>query len=203
MTLPETPEIPPPAAPPAAPPPRGRGCLFRGCLITLSFVLGVVIAGTALVLRIPQQIGLIPTAETLLADTPDREGAAELMASMQASGIDTTGMSLYLLPMRDGSGAIAYAVLDTAAGFQFPTSANRPGLIEMFVRLADGRAREMGVTRVAVDYRDGTGASLGLLTASASSIARLASGQDDLDTFSRSLDGRVDVGAVLGGTGGQ
>jgi hypothetical protein len=184
---------------PVEAPPRGRGCLFRGCLVTLSFVVGIGVATAALVLRIPQQVGLIPTAETLLADTPDREGAAELMASIEASGIDTTGMSLLLLPMRDGDAVIAYAVLDTSAGFRFPAATDRPGLIEMFVRLSDGRARELGVTRVAVDYRDGTGKSLGLLTASASSIARVASGQDDLETFSRSLDGRVDVGAVLAG----
>jgi hypothetical protein len=186
-----------------APPRKGRGCLFRGCLITLSFVVGIGIAMTALVLRVPQQLGLLPTAETLLADTPDREGARELMTSIEASGIDTTGMQLHLLPMREGDGAIAYAVLDTSAGFQFPTGTNRPGLIEMFVRLADGRARELGVTRVAVDYRDGTGKSLGLLTAPVAAIARVASGQDSLETFSRSLDGRVDVGAVLGGMAGQ
>lgn len=183
--------------------PRGRGCLFRGCLITLFFVGGIVIASGALILRVPQQLGLIPTAETLLADTPDREGARELMASIEASGIDTTGMSLHLLPMREGDAVIAYAVLDTSSGFRFPTAADRPGLIEMFVRLADSQAQELGITRVAVDYRDGTGKSLGLLTASVSSISRLASGQDDLETFSRSLDGRVDVGAVLGGVTGQ
>ena len=197
MTSPGSLEAPTPGAPPR----RGRGCLFRGCLITLSFVVGIVIATTALLLHIPQQVGLLPTAETLLADTPDREGAQALMVSMAASGIDTTGMSLYLLPMRDGSGVIAYAVLDTSAGFRFPDATDRPGIVEMFVRLAEGRARELGVTRVAVDYRNGTGASLGVLTASASSIARLASGQDDLKTFSGSLDGRVDIPAVLAGSG--
>jgi hypothetical protein len=188
---------------PVETPRRGRGCLFRGCLVTLSFVVGIGIASAALILRIPQQVGLIPTAETLLADTPDREGAAELMTSLEASGIDPTGMSLHLLPMREADAVIAYAVLDTSAGFRFPTAAERPGLIEMFVRLADGRARELGVTRVAVDYRDATGRSLGVLTAPASAIARVASGQDDLETFSQSLDGRVDVGAVLGGVTGQ
>ncbi len=186
-----------------ASPARGRGCLFRGCLMTLFFVVGIVIASGALILRIPQQLGLLPTAETLLADTPDREGARELMASIEASGIDTTGMSLHLLPMREGDSVIAYAVLDTSAGFTFPTAANRPGLVEMFVRLADGRAQDLGITRVAVDYRDGTGQSLGVLTASVSAITRVASGQDDLETFSRSLDGRVDLGAVLGGMTGQ
>ena len=197
--MPPPPEMPTPTEPPR----RGRGCLFRGCLITLSFLLGIGVAIGALVLRVPQQIGLIPTAETLLADTPDREGARELMASMAASGIDTTGMSLYLLPMREGDAVIAYAVLDTSAGFRIPTAADRPGLIEMFVRLADGRARELGVTRVAIDYRDANGKSLGLLTAPAEAIARVASGQDDVATFSKSLDGRVDVGAVLGGVSSQ
>jgi hypothetical protein len=176
--------------------------VFRGCLITLSFVVGIVVASAALVLRIPHQLGLLPTAETLLADTPDREGARELMTSIEASGIDTTGMSLHLLPMRDGSGVIAYAVLDTSGGFKFPDATNRPGLIEMFVRLADGRALELGVTRVAVDYRDATGTSLGVLTAPSSAIARVASGQDDLETFSRSLDGRVDMGAAFAGMSG-
>jgi hypothetical protein len=188
---------------PTEAPRSGRGCLFRGCLVTLSFVLGIGVASAALVMRIPQQVGLIPTAETLLADTPDREGAAELMASIEGSGIDTTGMSLHLLPMRDNSGVIAYAVLDTSAGFRFPAASDRPGLVEMFVRLADGRAQQLGVTRVAVDYRDAAGTSLGVLTAPVGSIARVASGQDDLETFSRSLDGRVDLGAVAGGMTGQ
>jgi hypothetical protein len=109
-------------------------------------------------------------------------------------------MRLYLLPMRNSDAVIAYAVLDSKAGFRFPTStANRPGFIEMFVQLAGSRARELGVTRVAVDYRDRDGAELGLLTATTSSIGRLASGQDDLATFQQSLDGRANVPLLLAG----
>ena len=172
--------------------------------MTFFFIVGAVLAGVAVVLHIPQQLGLLPTAESLLADTPDREGAAELTAALKASGVNTTGMSLYLLPMRDGSGVIAYAILDASAGFKLPTgTSSRPGLVEMFVQLAGAKAKALGVTRVAVDYRDSAGTALGLLTAPTSAIARLTSGQDDLATFSKNLDGRVDVSAVMAGMSGQ
>jgi hypothetical protein len=187
----------------ATPPPtpaRGRGCLFRSFLTVLVVLLVLVASAGVLLARLPAQLGIWPSGSSLLAGTPDRTGAAAILDELRADNIDTTGITLYVLPVAGEDSTLAYAVLDTRAGFHFPASV--PGgpasLPNLFARLADGTAvTDARVAQVAIEYRDPSGQTLGVLTASVANIHAFVTGTIDQATFSNDLDGNFDPGAAL------
>jgi hypothetical protein len=181
-------------------PKKGHGCFFKGCLTTL-LVLVLLVAGVgALLARLPQQLGLWPSGASLLSGTPDRAGAAAILTEMEAEGIDTTGVTLYVMPVEGKDGTLAYAILDTSTGFRFPTAttSGRNPIPDMFVRLTGGQAAEAaGVAQVAIEYRNTAGQTLGVLTASKSSIHDFASGAIDETAFGNAMHGTFNPGAAL------
>lgn len=202
---PEASGIPPigPGPTPSAPPPaprrrKKRGCLATGCLTLIGlFVLAVIVVG-ALLFRVPQQLGIAPSGARLLVGTPDRDGAAAILAQVEKAGVDTTGLSLYVLPVTGQSGTLAYAVLDASAGFTFPTGSAANPLVDLFGRLVNGPAVDKAKVReVAIEYRDPTGHRLGVLTASTDVIRAFIAGQIDEKAFSAKLHGDVDPVAAL------
>ena len=190
---------PDPLPDPSAPVRRKkRGCFATGCLTILGlfFVGGAVLA--VLLLRVPQQLGIWPSGASLLQGTPDREAAAAILDEVAAAGMDTTGLSLYVMPVEGQDGSLAYAVLDASAGFQFPTGTAANPLPDLFGRLAGGSTvDEAGIEQVAVAYRDGAGRTLGVLTASTKVIRQFVAGEIDEAAFSEQLRGDVDLGAAL------
>ena len=192
-------------APPAAKKRRGcgcgcGGCLGTGCLIVLVVLLLVGAVGGALAFRVPQQLRIWPSGEKLLAGTPDRAGAAAILDELDAGGADTTGMTLYVMPVDGEPGTLAYAVLDTSAGFRFPqaTTSGRNPIPDMITRLATGKAAtDANVADVAIEYRDPSGQMVGVLVAGRQSIADLAAGRIDEASFSRALHGTFNPGAAL------
>lgn len=194
------PSAPAPSAPaPSAPAPKKkRGCLATGCLTILGLLLVVAVVVGGLLLRIPQQLGIWPSGASLLRGTPDREAAAAILDEVAAAGVDTTGLSVYVFPVDGRDGTLAYAVLDTSAGFAFPTGTDANPLPDLFGRLAGGRTvDEANIEQVAIAYRDEEGRTLGVLTASTETIRDFVAGRIDEDAFSKVLDGNVDLGAVL------
>jgi hypothetical protein len=210
LPAPPDPATPPdPAAwgaPTAAPARRrGCGCFGTGCLVVLVVLLLVAALGGALALRVPAQLGIWPSGERLLAGTPDRPAAAAILAELKADGIDTTGLSLYVMPVEGQDGTLAYAVLDTSAGFTFPeaTTSGRNPIPDMIVRLAEGRAAtDAGVAAVAVEYRDPTGTPAGVLVARRAAIADFAAGRIDEAGVSQALHGTFNPAAALTVLGG-
>jgi hypothetical protein len=179
---------------------KGHGCFFKGCLTTLLVLVLVIAAVGALLARLPQQLGLWPSGASLLSGTPDRAGAAAILDEVKADGIDTAGMTLYVMPVEGKDGTLAYAILDTSAGFRFPTAttSGRNPIPDMFVRLTGGSAATAArVAQVAIEYRDPAGQTLGVLTASKSSINDFASGAIDETAFSNALSGTFNPGAAL------
>jgi hypothetical protein len=177
---------------------KKRGCLATGCLTILGLLLvgGVILA--VLLLRVPQQLGIWPSGATLLQGTPDREAAAAILDEVAAAGMDTTGLSLYVFPVEGQEGALAYAVLDTSAGFRFPTGTAANPIPDLFGKLSGGSTvDEAGIEQVAIAYRDESGRTLGVLTASTDDIRQFVAGEIDEETFSAQLNGDVDLGAVL------
>ncbi len=177
---------------------KKRGCLATGCLTILGLLLVVVVVVGGLVLRVPQQLGIWPSGAKLLEGTPDREAAAAILDEVAAAGVDTTGLSLYVFPVEGRDGALAYAVLDTSAGFHFPTGTDANPLPDLFGRLASGSTvDEAGIEQVAIAYRDESGRTLGVLTASTNVIRQFVAGEIDEAAFSEQLSGDVDLGAAL------
>lgn len=177
---------------------KGRGCLARGCLTILGLFTVIVLVVGALLLRVPQQLGVWPSATRLLDGTPDRASAAAIMDQLAASGLDTTGLTLYVMPVKGQDGTLAYAVLDTSAGFHFPTGSAGSPLLDMFGKLASGPTVDAArIKQVAIAYRDASGHTLGVLTASTDAIRQLVAGQIDEHAFSAQLHGDVDPAAAL------
>jgi hypothetical protein len=188
----------PPTGTVAARRPKRRGCLAQGCLTLLGLLTVIVLVAGALLLRVPQQLGIWPSGARLLEGTPDRTSAAAIVDQLVASGLDTTGLTLYVMPVEGQDGTLAYAVLDASAGFQFPTGSAASPLVDMFRQLTSGpTVDEARVRQVAIEYRDPGGRRLGVLTASTDVIRRFAAGEIDEATFGAELHGDVDLAAAL------
>ena len=177
----------PSTAPPGSPPRKKRhGCLI-GCLIVILVPLllcGGVSAYTA----------LRPSpADELLSGPPDPDVAAAIVADMQARGIPTDSLTVYVYPMTDGSGAIAYAKVDLSKA---SAETGKP-MPDYFVALgASQAARNAGVVQAALEIVDESGAMLVLSTTDAASCAAYADGLLDYDEFLGTLSGRVGTGVV-------
>jgi hypothetical protein len=179
---------------------RRRGCCGSGCLLLLLLLLLIVAAGAALYLRLPQKLGLVkPATETLLADTPDREAASTILSDLAAAGLNTQGMQLYVLPYQDGSGAVAYAVLDATQGFAFPQSTTDP-VVAFMAQLAQGAAaKEYGIKRVAIDYRLASDSSLLKFTVSTQALQDFAQGKITREQLLQAIEGSADWAALAKG----
>lgn len=139
------------------------------------------------------------TRSTRLADEPDRQAAAALLAELEQAGVRTEGLSLYVLPFEGKDGNVALAVLDASQGFRFANSGQEDALIGLMARLATGQAApQHDITRVAVEYRDAGGTSLLTLTASTEAISGFAAGELDREAFMETVDGRVDLTSLAG-----
>lgn len=184
--------------PPAPVRKKKRGCFASGCLMIFGALLIVTVVVGGLLLRVPQQLGILPSGEKLLQGTPDRAAAAAILDQVAAAGVDTTGLSLYVFPVEGQDGTLAYAVLDTSAGFHFSTGTDANPLPDLFGKLASGSTvDEANIEQVAIAYRDESGRTLGVLTAPTGVIRQFVAGEIDEEAFSKQLHGDVDLGAVL------
>ena len=161
------------------PAPRKRHRL-RGCCLGTLLVLALLAAAAVWISPLPEQWGLRKPAAVKAFGAnpePDRGAALELQAELADAGIDTTGMYSYVLPYQDASqGAALYAVLDASAGFRFPDAGDQDPVLPTMARLAGSPAlAEAGVSRIALDYRDVSGAPVVAMTARLPSFAWRAS----------------------------
>ena len=104
------------------------------------------------------------------------------------------------MPVKGQDGTLAYAVLDTSAGFKFPkaTVSGRNPIPDIFTRLTGGpAAAKANVAEVAVEYRDPTGTSIGVLTASTASIHDFAAGTIDQTAFANAMHGSFNPAGAL------
>lgn len=178
---------------------RRGGCCGTGCLLLFLLLLLLVGGGAAFYYGLPQKLGLWRTpAQKLLAPQPDREAASTILRDLAQSGVNTRGMELYVLPYRDGSGAMAYAVLDGSKGFAFPSTIGDP-LVQVMVALARGQAAQTyGLKRVAIEYRDQTGQSLVTMTAATKSLEAYIQGTITRQQLLQAIDGTADLKALAG-----
>jgi len=174
---------------------KGRGCCGWGCLVMLILLAVVVVSvgGAAMFFRVPQQLGLVTSAaDRLLSGTPDWEGTKALKDELTKAGIDTQGMDIYVIPMAGKGGSLAVATLDASKGFHFESAAGRDPIIDYMAKLSSGdAAKQAGIERVAIDYRDLTGQSLVTLTAPTDAISRFAQGTVSREQFMQKLEGKA------------
>jgi hypothetical protein len=172
-------------------PQKGWGCARIGCVTVVALVVLIAAAAAALYWRVPQQLGILPSAERAFADTPDRDAAAALNDDLTKAGIDTRGMEIYVLPFRDKPGSVAYIVLDSAQGFQFKSGSSDP-VVDYLKQMAQSQAvSQSGIQRIAIEYKDPKGVSLLSLTAATDTITAFANGTITRTEFLKKLDGQA------------
>jgi hypothetical protein len=197
---PPRPSTAPPSysAPSATPPPRrGCNCLGTGCLAIVVVFIALCGIGSAFYFHVPQQFGLFGTTpERVLSTVPDRGASAELKAELVRAGIDTRGMDIYILPLKNKPGSVAYVVLDSSAGFHFASNSRDP-IFDYFKQLASGQtAKKYGLDRVAIEYKSPTGATLLNLTAPTAAITAFANGSQSRSDFLKKVDGQANWPAL-------
>ncbi|MBI5651423.1 MAG: hypothetical protein HZC40_13425 [Chloroflexi bacterium] len=191
---PSVPVTAPGATPTAVAKPKpktGIGCVRIGCTLILGFVFVIVAIVAVLYFRVPQQLGLLPSAQRAFADTPDRAAAIALRDELTKAGIDTRGMGIYVLPYRDKPGSVVYITLDSAQGFKFKSGSKDP-VVDYFKQIAQsGSAKQYDIRRLAMEYKSPAGISLLSLTASTDTITAFANGAINRSEFLKKLDGQA------------
>jgi hypothetical protein len=184
------------------PPPRKRHRL-RGCCLGTLLVIVVLAAAGVWVSPLPEQWGLRKSAAEKAFGAnpePDRGAALALTGAMEEAGVDTTGLSVYVLPYQDASrGTVLYAVLDGSQGFRFPEAGEQDPVLAYMAGLANSPAlAEAGVNRIAIDYRDSSGAEVVVMTAPVASIQAFSRGEITREVFLQSVEAQVDLGSMVG-----
>ena len=188
---------------------KRRSCTGCGCQV-LGALLVLVLLGVgwlaAVHYRVPEKLGLRQApVERLDTDAPDRQTAAALAADMTAAGMNLQGVSLTVLPYKDGSGNLAVAVLDAGDGFRFggadASGADAGGDVTAYLEALAGGGDDnpYGIKRAALQYVDAEGNALISVTADATSIGQFARGEIDQETFLAAIEGEVDLTALATG----
>jgi hypothetical protein len=110
------------------------------------------------------------------------------MADLQAAGLNTQGVEVYVLPVSGTDDNVAMVVLDASKGFNFNSSGSADP-VKDFLTVA-AKAQQQGINRAAVAYYDEKGKPLA--TATLPTDAVLAYSQGKLTD--RQLMEKVDVG---------
>src|SRR4030043_15444 len=138
-------------------PPKKKGFPF-GKIILLILVLFVLVA-VLQYFRIPQKIGLIKSpADNLFTMTPDSEKAAVIMDNLQAAGLNTSGVEVYVLPVAGTDHNLAMIVLDASKGFTFGSYSGGDPVKDFLAVIS--QAQGDGINRAAITYYDEEGRQL-------------------------------------------
>lgn len=184
----------------SAAPPRERatqrpGC--RGCLLVGLILLLAIGAYGVWRSPLPERWGLRQSAAERLLGEPDRQIADEIALELSSEGQSSTdGVYFYVLPIEGGQGRILYTIADASEGFEgIKAMAGSPdALVAYLVSLAESEAvKRAGISRLALDYRDETGAEFGVLTARTEDVLAFSRGAMSREAFMEVLDGRVNL----------
>jgi hypothetical protein len=161
------------------------GCLSIGGLLSCCLV-ATLIFGPG----IWQRLGLLRSrAEELYSGAPDPFATRVILQILEDARI--AGASAVVIPIRGSDGQIAIISLDPNEGFDGTGTAagNEALFMNVIQRMReDNRMQELGLERVAVDYRDESGQSLVTITASETAMEALAQGEITQEQFLKDVD---------------
>jgi hypothetical protein len=158
--------------------------------ILLGLLLVIIVAGV-IFFNVPQRIGLAKSpAEKLLEQRLDHRAADAITQELREAGVDTRGLTIYVIPYKDSDESLAVAVLDASQGFDINSFAYEDSITEYLSGLADA-GEKYGVKRVAVDYKNENGDSLLTMTAPAETVVGYSEGSVSQQEFLEELEGKV------------
>lgn len=175
---------------------KKNGGFLRGCLLFVLVLILFVGGFIANALGLPRKLGLVKSAAEKVYDAQraDRVAAEDLRGDLEEAGIVTKGMEVYVLPMKDGSGAGAYVLLDEAAGFSFNASGDGDPFLDTLAAMAKSEAaKNGGLTYAAFEYKDAKGRSLITIGASVKDGADFADGKISQEEFMAKVGGKADL----------
>ncbi|MDO8648220.1 MAG: hypothetical protein Q7R81_00370 [Candidatus Peregrinibacteria bacterium] len=176
---------------------KKRGCL-RGCLWFLLIILVLLGLVLGLLFRVPERLGIGSTrAEKLLSPTPDRVASAKMLQEAKAAGLSPNGVHLYVLPMKEGTASIAFAVLRATEGFTFVRGQRDPVIQTLVTLGTTATARQSGVAVVGLEFYDEKDRSYMTVAGRMEDIQKVAQGQMTDEEFMRIAYGDVRIDEVL------
>jgi hypothetical protein len=156
---------------------RQGGCFRCGCLGGILLLL-LALWAALLPLHGLERLGLRRSpSERLLSGPPDREAALELRDALTMAGINTQGISIYVLPVNGTDHTMAVAVLDPSEGFRTDADAGEDVLAGYLEALTGGDvAGYYNIERVVLSIRDAYGDPSLTVTAPTEAIQKFATG---------------------------
>ena len=159
-----------------------RSCLGCGCTAMGSLVL-LVIIGVGWMLAVQagvlERLGLREApVDAILWGAPDRAAAAALEAELVAADLNLQGVSVAVLPIAGGEGELAIFMAEASKGYRVGQSGELRDVFSSLQEIATGDTLDqLGITRVAVDFRGQTDRTVVALTAETRDIQDFAAGR--------------------------
>jgi len=137
-------------------------------------------------------------AQRLLSGTPDRAAQQTILAALKEAGINLYGLQLFVVPMAGREGSLAFFLLDESQGFMPEASVANPRAFDALQNWLKGPTLgELGVQRLAVEYRDRGGEHVATLTVPTADLQAYLSGRMGDDAFLKAVQGNVSLSTVL------
>jgi len=175
-----------------------KGSAKKGCLITLLVIVVILIILAIFLFNLPQKIGIVASpGEQLISQTPDRETAAALTADMAKTGINTSGIDIYVMPKKNSDKSVMVAILDTSKGFSFNNLGVNGSIDSALAMLAKlDESGKYGIEQIVLDYRESADKSLVSITAPTATILKYSKGTMSREDFMQAIEGKVDLSGL-------
>ena len=174
-------------------PKKRKGCFFWGCTSTLGIIFVVALLLSIFVFKVPQRIGLVkPASERLLSQTLDIVTALQIKADFQKTGLNTTGVDMYVFPEKKSDKSVLLTVLDASKGFYFSNSNTTDAITDYLAKLASASAN-FSINRVAFEYLNSEGKPLVDITAPTDMILGYSQGKITRSEFLKAIDAKIDI----------
>jgi hypothetical protein len=141
-------------------------------------------------------------ARTLLSGAPDLETAEALETELWRSNVNLQGISVYVFPMEGTGGKLAIVTAEYLDGYRVGQSGEPREVLGGLKDLATGDTlNQLGITRLAVDFRGKRDSTVLALTAETEDIQAFANGRMERKEFLKRVDGKVNPVAAAGRLG--
>jgi hypothetical protein len=176
-----------------------------GCLGVFVVVALIVAALGAWYLRLPEQWGLVESpAEEYFEGSPNPWAKDYLKQDFENEGVSTEGIMFAPMPRDEGDSHTAYILIDESEGASWSHSTYPNPIEGALIIAATGDAASLfDIERVAVDYRDASGAQVAVMTAPTDALVAFDEGTISQEELFAQMNGRTPDSAPISIGGGE